>query len=203
MAALLHRPFDFSGIGLIALCVLLTACGGPVERKDKYRTKAHEYIQAGNFPKARVALRNVLKIDPKDADAYFLYAQVEEKDKNLRNALTHYQRVIELRPNHEGALVKLGKFYLQGRLDEKAHEIADQLLRLHPGHVSARAINAALAAAEGKLKEATVEGEVLIAQFPTDPDAAILQSTLYSLQKAPQRGGSGLEKSPRSPSTGS
>lgn len=57
----------------------LLACGGPQERKAQYRAKAQDYIQAGNYPKARVALRNVLKIDPKDAEAYFLVAQVEEK----------------------------------------------------------------------------------------------------------------------------
>lgn len=66
-------------IGLMLLT--FPACGGPQERKAQYRATAQNYIQAGNFPKARVALRNVLKIDPKDAEAYFLIAQVEEKEK--------------------------------------------------------------------------------------------------------------------------
>ncbi len=187
MAATFHRCGGFAKFGFVILLILAMGCGGPEERKAKYRMKAQEYMQAGNFPKARVALRNVLKIDPKDSEAYFLYAEVEEKEKNWRNAFAHYQRVIELHPDHERALVKLGKFYLQGRLDEKAHETADQLLRLFPGHVSARAIKAALLAAEGKLTEATAAGEALIKQFPTEPDAAILLATLYSLQNAPQR----------------
>ncbi len=88
----------------------------------------------------------------------------------------------ELHPDHERALVKLGKFYLQGRLGDKARETADQLLRLYPGHVSARAINAALLATDGKLTEAITAGEALIKQYPTEPDAAMLLSTLYSLQ---------------------
>ena len=54
------------------LVIALVACGGPEERKAKYRVLAQEYLEAGNYPKARVALRNVLKIDPKDAGAYFL-----------------------------------------------------------------------------------------------------------------------------------
>lgn len=187
MGATFQRCGGFVKFGLVTLLILAVGCGGPEERKAKYRMKAQEYMQAGNFPKARVALRNVLKIDPKDSEAYFLYAQVEEKEKNWRNAFAHYQRVVELHPDHERAMVKLGKFYLQGRLDEKAHETADQLLRLYPGHVSARAIKAALLAAEGKLTEATTAGEALIKQFPTEPDAAILLATLYSLQNAPQR----------------
>ena len=187
MATTWHRCHTIARFGLAIVLILAVGCGGPEERKAKYRTKAQEYLQAGNFPKARVALRNVLKIDPKDSEAYFLYAQVEEKEKNWRNAFAHYQRVIELEPDHERALVKLGKFYLQGRLDEKAHETADHLLRVYPGHVSAQAIKAALLAADGKLTQAVVAGEALFKQFPTEPDAAILLSTLYALQNSPQR----------------
>ncbi len=162
-------------------------CGGPTERKAKYLMKAEEYIQAGNFPKARVALRNVLKIDPKDEQAYFLYAQVEEKEKNWFNAFHHYQQVIELQPDHEGALVKLGKFYLQGRRFDKAHEIAEKLLALHPGHVPAQALRIALKATEGSLQEATTMAESLSRQYPTEPDVAVLLGTLYSLQDAHNR----------------
>ena len=187
MARTFQRRSAFTSIAVVALLILITACGGPEDRKAKYRLKAQEYMQAGNFPKARVALRNVLKIDPKDSEAYFLYAEVEEREKNWGNAFAHYQRVVELHPEHERALVKLAKFYLQGRLDDKANEIADRLIRLHPGHVSARAIKAALLAADGKLSEATAAGEALAREFPSDPDAAILLSTLYSLQNAHQR----------------
>lgn len=182
-----HRCSRLLHLAIVSLLIVAVGCGGPEERKAKYRVKAQEYMQSGNFPKARVALRNVLKIDPKDSEAYFLYAQVEEKEKNWRYAFAHYQQVVELDPGHERALVKLAKFYLQGRLDQKAHETADKLLRLYPGHVSARAIKAALLAADGKLADATAAGEALIKQYPTEPDAAILLATLYALQNAHQR----------------
>ena len=65
---------------LVLLTIIGTACGGPEERKAKYVSLAQEYIEASNYPKARVALRNVLKIDPKDAEAYYLFARVEEKE---------------------------------------------------------------------------------------------------------------------------
>ena len=100
MATTFHRCSALVTLGLVMLLILTVGCGGPEERKAKYRMKAQEYMQAGNFPKARVALRNVLKIDPKDSEAYFLYAQVEEKEKNWRNAFAHYQQVIELHPDH-------------------------------------------------------------------------------------------------------
>jgi Tfp pilus assembly protein PilF len=98
------------------LAFLTVACGGPQERKAQYRAKAQDYIQAGNFPKARVALRNVLKIDPKDAEAYFLVAQVEEKEKNWRNAVANYQQVVDIVPDHKEALIILAKYYLEAKL---------------------------------------------------------------------------------------
>src|SRR6476646_11929208 len=97
---------------LVVVAISLVACGGPEERKAKYRSLAQEYIEAGNYPKARVAIRNVLKIDPKDADAYFLFAQVEEKEKNWRNAVSLYQEVVQLAPDHAAALITLAKYYL-------------------------------------------------------------------------------------------
>ena len=97
---------------LVVVAISLVACGGPEERKAKYRALAQEYLEAGNYPKARVALRNVLKIDPKDADAYFLFAQVEEKEKNWRNAVGLYQKLVEMVPDHTAGLITLGKYYL-------------------------------------------------------------------------------------------
>src|SRR5262249_40441333 len=97
----------------IMLVFGLSGCGGPEEQKAKYRLRAQEYVQQGNFPKARVAIQNVLKIDPKDVEAYFLYAQVEERERNWRNALSAYQQVVELDPDHDRAQVKVAKFYLE------------------------------------------------------------------------------------------
>ena len=74
---------SYRNIIIVVMVLALVACGGPEERKADYRARAKAYLEAGNIPKARVALRNVLKIDPKDADAHFLLAQVEEKEKKL------------------------------------------------------------------------------------------------------------------------
>ena len=124
------RPF--AAMAALALLLTLSACGGPQERKAQYRAKALDYIQAGNFPKARVALRNVLKIDPKDADAYFLVAQVEEKEKNWRNAVANYQQVIEIVPDHKDALIILAKYYLEAKLVDEVGRAADKVLEKNP-----------------------------------------------------------------------
>jgi tetratricopeptide (TPR) repeat protein len=177
----------YVALGLaIMLAVGSSGCGGPEERKAKYRARAEEYFQQGNFPKARVALRNVLKIDPKDAEAYFLYAQVEEKEQNWRNAFAGYQQVVELNPEHDRALIKLAKYYLEARAFERVTQIADRVLSKHPDHVPAKVLKIAVMAVSGNLSEAMDRAERLVAAAPTIPDAVLLMASLYS---ANRRGG--------------
>ena len=110
---------------MVVLLFGFVGCGSPEETKAKYLVRAQEYYEQGNYPKARVALRNVFKIDSNDTDAYYLYAQVEEKEKNWRNAIGGYQRVVELDPDHERALIKLGKYYLEGRVVDMVGMVTD------------------------------------------------------------------------------
>lgn len=174
---------NYRSIIIVVMAFLLVACGGPEERKAKYRARAQEYLEAGNYPKARVALRNVLKIDPKDADAYFLFAQVEEKEKNWRNAVSLYQEVVQLVPDHTGALITLAKYYLEARLTEQVVSTADKVLAKDPQHPQANALKIAVLAVEGQLSDAMTKAEALRLQFPTEPDVAVLLATLYSQQQ--------------------
>ncbi|MBX3302527.1 MAG: tetratricopeptide repeat protein [Nitrospira sp.] len=164
----------------VVLFAGMVACGGPEERKEKYRLRAQEYFQQGNYPKARVELRNVLQIDPKDVEAYFLYAQVEEKERNWRNAVGAYQQVIELSPDHDRAMVKLAKYYLEMRALEQAGQIADRLLTGRPDHVQGRAIKIAVTALSGDLNRAVGQAEELVAEAPTETDAVLLVASLYT-----------------------
>ncbi|WP_462077620.1 tetratricopeptide repeat protein [Nitrospira sp. CMX1] len=172
-------------VGIVLLVtVLLTACGGPEERKAKYFARATEYIDAANYPKARVALRNVLKIDPKDAEAYYLFAQVEEKEKNWRNAVQLYQEAVRLVPDHTAALITLGKYYLEARLTEHVVEAADMVLKKDPHHPQASALKiAAQAVTEEAIPSVIPTAEALAKEFPTEPDVAILLATLYGQQQ--------------------
>lgn len=187
----------------LVMVLSLVACGGPEERKAEYRLRAQEYIQAANYPKARVALRNVLKIDPKDAEAYYLFAQVEEEEKNWRNAVQLYQEVVHLAPDHTGALITLGKYYLEARLIEQVVNVCDTVLRKDPQHPQARALRiAAQVATSDNVASMIPQAESLSKEFPTEPDVAILLATLYSHQRryrdAEVRLRQALETHPRS-----
>jgi len=167
----------------LAVTLAVLACGGPLERTAQYRIRAQEYIQAGNFQKARVALRNVLKIDPKDAEAYLLVARVEEKEKHWRNAVANYQRVVDLVPDHKEALIMLAKYYLEARLVDQVTQAADKILAGNPHDPQAQALKIAVLAQQDKIAQAVVLAEGLHRHHSTEPDVAILLATLYSHQR--------------------
>lgn len=135
---------------ILALCLATIGCGGPEEKKMKYTARAQKYIEEENWPKARVALRNVLKIDPNDVEATFLHAGVEERKKNWTNAFRYYLKVTELQPDHREASIKLGRFYLDGGLLDKVTETADQILTHFPGDPGAETLRAAVLAKKDK-----------------------------------------------------
>lgn len=175
----------------IALCILgvglSIGCTSPEERKIEYRARAQSFIEQGNYPKARVALRNVLKIDPRDAEAYFLFAQVEEKERNWPNAFANYQRVVELVPDHEAALIRLGKFYLEGRAPEKVTEISNRVLAKTPDHAQAQSLKIAVLALSGDIPQAVAQAERLLTRHPNDQDVSLLLASLYrSQQRIPE-----------------
>ena len=176
------RAHNSKAVVAIVLLLIVVGCGSPEEKKAKYLVQAQDYIQEGNFPKARVALRNVLKIDPKDPEAYFVFAQVEENEKNWRSAFANYQRTVELNPDHEKALLKLAKFYLEGRAVNKVLEMAERVLAKVPGQVEAEALKIAVQALKGNRSEALTAAEALHEEHQTDPEAATILATLYLAQ---------------------
>lgn len=171
------------GLVFLALLLVMVGCGGPEARKAKYTARAQQYVREENWPKARVALRNVLKIDPNDAEANFLYAEVEEKEKNWISAFRYYLKVAELHPEHHDALIKLGRFYLEGGLLDKVTETADQILAHDPGDPGAETLHAAVLAKKGRKAEALDRIEAVNRRHPDEADAASLLVALYTDQK--------------------
>lgn len=168
---------------IVGVALTLVACGGPAERKAKYLARAQGYLEAGNFPKARVALQNVLIVDSKYAAAYYLLAQVEEKEKNWRNAVGLYQQVVQLAPDHADALIRLAKYYLEARLTDLVVVTADKVLATDPLDSRANALKIAVLALDGQQSQAMSQAEALRSQFPAEPDVAILLATLYGKQQ--------------------
>ena len=88
--------------------------------------KGQAYYAQGNYDKAKVELKNVLQIDPKTPDAYYVIGLIEEEQQNWQGAFASYRKAVELKPDYIEAKVKLGRLYvLSGSLPEAEDIMTD------------------------------------------------------------------------------
>lgn len=172
-----------SGLGQIFIILLLAtavvSCAGPEAKKAKYSAKAEEFMKESNWPKARVSLQNVLKIDPKDARAYYLMGEVEEKEENLKNAVGDYFKAVELKPDYQEALIKVGRFYLLAHDFTHVEETADKIFKYDPGNPSAETFKAVVLYLKGDSKKALEIAENAANKQPYANDLVSFLASLY------------------------
>lgn len=172
---------------------LLAGCGGAEERKAKYLERGKAYIAEENWDKARVEIKNVLQIDPKAAEAYYLLGQVEEKRQEWARAFGNYAKAVELDPDLVDARSRLAQFYMlqanaykaQDERDGEAKALGqaqteiDEILKRDPKHSGARALQASMLLREGRSDEALALAEAVVKEDPGHGPAAGLLASLY------------------------
>ena len=170
-------------ITVLCLAALIAAgCGGAEQRKAKYLERGKEYLAQENYDKASVELRNVIQIDPKNAEAYYLIGQVQEKKRNWQQAFGNYSKATELKPDYIEPRLRLSYFYFMGGNVDKASATLDEILKAQPNNASGRTLRAAIMAKKGDIKGATQEAEKVIAEDPSQTEAIELLGSIYAKQ---------------------
>ena len=168
---------------LACLVIALTACGGADERKLKYLEKGKAYLAENNYDKAKVEIKNVLQIDPKFAEAYYIMGQLEEKDKKLGIALGNYKKAIELDPGHNDAKTSLSKIYVIANSEElltKAKFLLGQVLSADPDNNHAKLILASIEYKMGSKDKAQKQIELIVNEDMSLVEGIGLLSSIYS-----------------------
>lgn len=170
----------------LALCstfVLLAACSSKADRIASGLTKSADYIHQADWDKASIEMRNVLQIDPKNAQAYYLSGQISEAKAEYQRAFGSYSKAVELKPDHLDAKVGLARlFMMAARLEESDRAVAE-VLAVDARHVGALTTKAALTARRGDVDGAVAQAKALIAAQPSVPvDASALLAGLYMAQ---------------------
>jgi tetratricopeptide (TPR) repeat protein len=122
--------------------LMAVGCDGAKDREAKYLNKAQAYFDEGNYEKVRVELKNVLQINPKNVEAHYLTAQVAEQNQEWRKMYGNLLAVIETKPDHYEAQIKLGKLFLFAKDSDKALEKAELVLAIEPQNPDALALKA-------------------------------------------------------------
>ncbi len=169
---------------IASLVTSLIACGGAEERKAVYMEKAQRSIQSGDYDKARIELKNVLQIDPKDAEAYFQLGKVHEAKQEFRKAFANYNKAAELLPDNVEYKAKIGRFYLVLANDvTKADEYLKEIEAIDSGNKYVRLLKAGILYKQNEKQASQSLLESLHQQYPEDVEISKFLAQQYSMQK--------------------
>ena len=142
-----------------ATCAVLAGCSSKAERIASGLRKGTQYVASADWDKAGVEARNVLQMDPRNAGAYLIAAQVEDGKDQFRNAFANYSKVVELKPDSVEARLALGRLYLlSGDLDN-AGKLIQPVLAADPQNLRAMTLDAALHMRRGEKDAALGEAD--------------------------------------------
>ena len=169
---------------ILALAYFVVACGGAEERKAAYMEKAQQSMDAGDLDKARIELKNVLQIDPKDAPAYFMLGNIFERKQEFRKAFANYSRAAEMDPENAEYQAKLGRFYLvlAGDIDT-ATEKMNLILARDPNDINGLLLKAGILLKQEKFDEAMEISKGIFERKPDNIESAVFLATLYTRDK--------------------
>jgi len=169
---------------VISLVFTIAGCGGAEDRKAAYLEKAEKSLNAGDLEKARIELKNVLQIDPKDARAYFKLGEIFERQKEFRRSFGNYNKAAELDPDNLEYQAKLGRFHLLLAGDiETATEKMNLILSKDKNNINGLLLKAGILSKQGKIKEAKEIAANLFKNHPNNVENAIFLSSLYLQEK--------------------
>jgi tetratricopeptide (TPR) repeat protein len=105
------------------------------EKKVEHETRGQAYFAEEKFREALIEYKNVVQIDPKDANAHYQLALIHMKlggMSDLQAAFGELATTVDLDPSIQDAQIKLSEFYLLAKQPEKARKHADIVLASAP-----------------------------------------------------------------------
>ena len=120
-------------IGMILITLIVGGCDrfSPESKKAKHLQLGQTYFDKGQYNEALIEFKNVVQLDPKNADPHYRLALTYLKlggTQNLQGAFAELSRTVELDKTNRDAQLKLGELYLLGNEPAKALEQADIVL---------------------------------------------------------------------------
>lgn len=169
---------------IVIVLTLLVGCGAE-DRKQAYYDRGMELLAQGDATRARLEFKNVLQIDPKDAQAWYQVAEIEASDQNWNAAFGAYGKAIELDPGQLDARLKRGRLLFDSNQITSASSDVDAILAVEPNNAGALALRGAVRARQGDLAAAAQDAQAALAVDPGHRDGLLLLAEIRRAQNAP------------------
>lgn len=174
-----------SAVVSLALIMSLTACSTPEEKAQKYYDKGMQLIES-DPNKAKLEFQNALQMKKDMPEAIFGLALIAEKQSDWQACFGLLNKVLDLKPTHLEATVKLGQLYLAAGEVDKAKKQAEDASKIKANHLPTTMLLAAIDLKEGRFADAVTKANAVLKQDTKNADAyMILASERFSQQDIP------------------
>jgi tetratricopeptide (TPR) repeat protein len=172
-----------SGILLLSLGLLLTACESKEEAAENHLKKGIELLEKGDYAAAQLELKTAKQGNSSAAETYYYLALSDEKVKNYLAMKDNLIKTLELNPEHRLARLKLGKVQLLIGNLEAAQEHTNTLLISNPKDLDALALKASILLKQNYQAAALEIVNEILVQNPVHVDGLTLKSMVLLQQK--------------------
>jgi len=86
----------------LALSAVISGCSDAEQIKNRHLERGQALMEAGEYDKARIEIKNALQVDPRTALAQLLLGRIAEQRQSWKAALAHYQKAHALEPESTG-----------------------------------------------------------------------------------------------------
>ena len=166
-----HRSCVIGTLVGISVALSVLSCGSstPEAKKAQHRERAGAYYDKGQYQEAIIEYRNVVQLDPQDADTHYKLALAYLKLgglQNLSQAFTELTRTVALDKSNQDAQLKLGELYLLDREPGKAREQAKIVLASAPQNIDGLILHGRSLINEKQYKDGLAELKKALEQDP-------------------------------------
>ena len=111
--------------------------GSRLAERDRLLLDAWQAYFAGRAPEAERLYRRILEAHPEDVEAWFQLGEVQfhygpPSGRSIAESRSAFQRVLELEPDHEGALLHLARIAARTGQVAEIDSLAGELRRMSP-----------------------------------------------------------------------
>ncbi len=164
---------------LPAMALCMVSCSGAEERESKYLQRANTYFSDNNYPKAKIEIKNVLQINPKNSKARVLLGKINQKEGEYRQALANFSAAVEEDPKQIDARLELAKIFLSASRDTDASKYINEVLAIDPINNEGKAISAGLYMRAGDRGNAIRVADEVLVSNPGNPQAIAVLAAVY------------------------
>ncbi len=177
LRALFHFRFFLS----VALALGLSTSGCSKGEPDMaaHWSAARKYLEAEDYDKAIIELRNIIQLDPADDEAHYKLGKAYLHTLRLQDAFNTFRRATLLAPENLEAQFQLGRMYFLAGDAYNAEEKAELILARSPDHLEALGLLADIQALQKETGAAVKTLERLISLDPENAHRRISLARLY------------------------